>query len=78
MKYIGVGELSKIIKILSFISQITLIMLIPTCGLFFLGYYLDGKLGTSFLAIVLFFIGAAGGMTGVYKLVRSTFRDDEG
>jgi hypothetical protein len=78
VKYIGVGELSKIIKILSFISQITLIMLIPTCGLFFLGYYLDGKLGTSFLAIVLFFIGAAGGMTGVYKLVRSTFRDDEG
>ncbi len=78
MKYVGVGELSKIIKILSFISQITLIMLIPTCGLFFLGYYLDGKLGTSFLAIVLFFIGAAGGMTGVYKLVRSTFRDDEG
>ncbi|MCR4695799.1 MAG: AtpZ/AtpI family protein [Lachnospiraceae bacterium] len=70
--------MSKIIKILSFISQITLIMLIPTCGLFFLGYYLDGKLGTSFLAIVLFFIGAAGGMTGVYKLVRSTFRDDEG
>jgi hypothetical protein len=78
VKYVGVGELSKIIKILSFISQITLIMLIPTCGLFFLGYYLDGKLGTSFLAIVLFFIGAAGGMTGVYKLVRSTFRDDEG
>jgi hypothetical protein len=78
VKYVGVGELSKIIKILSFISQITLIMLIPTCGLFFLGYYLDGKFGTSFLAIVLFFIGAAGGMTGVYKLVRSTFRDDEG
>lgn len=70
--------MSKIIKILSFISQITLIMLIPTCGLFFLGYYLDNKLGTSFLTIVLFFIGAAGGMTGVYKLVRSTFKDDEG
>lgn len=67
--------MSKIIKILSFISQITLIMLIPIFGGFFLGYYLDGKLGTSFLTIVLFFVGAAGGMSGVYKLIKSTFKD---
>ena len=69
--------MSKIVKILSFLSQFTLIMLIPTVGLFFLGLYLDKKFGTSFLAIVLFFVGAAGGMTGVYKLVRSTFKDNE-
>ena len=69
--------MSKIVKILSFISQFTLIMLIPTIGCFFLGYYLEGKLGTSFLSIRFFFVGAAGGMTGVYTLVRSTFKDDE-
>ena len=69
--------MSKIVKILSFLSQFTLIMLIPTVGLFFLGLYLDKKFGTSFLAIILFFVGAAGGMTGVYKLVRSTFKDNE-
>ena len=50
-------------------------MLIPIFGGFFLGYYLDGKLGTSFLTIVLFFVGAAGGMSGVYKLIKSTFKD---
>ena len=69
--------MSKIVKILSFVSQFTLIMLIPMVGCFFLGYWLDKKFGTSFLVIVFFFIGAAGGMTGVYKLVRSTFKDDE-
>ncbi len=52
-------------------------MLIPTVGLFFLGLYLDKKFGTSFLVIIFFFVGAAGGMTGVYKLVRSTFKDSE-
>lgn len=67
----------KIVKILSFISQFTLIMLIPTVGCFFLGLYLDKKFGTSFLSIIFFFVGAAGGMTGVYKLIRSTFKDSE-
>ena len=67
----------KIVKILSFISQFTLIMLIPMVGCFFLGYYLDQKFGTSFLAIIFFFVGAAGGMAGVYKLVKSTFKDNE-
>ena len=69
--------MSKIVKILSFVSQFTLIMLIPTVGLFFLGLYLDKKFGTSFLVIIFFFVGAAGGMTGVYKLVKSTFKDNE-
>jgi len=68
---------SKIIKLLSFISQFTLIMIVPTLGCFFLGYYLDKKFGTSFLTIIFFFLGAAGGMSGVYKLVRSTFKDSE-
>ena len=67
----------KIVKIILFISQFTLIMLIPTVGCFFLGYYLDKKFGTSFLVIIFFFVGAAGGMTGVYKLVKSTFKDNE-
>lgn len=69
--------MSKIVKILSFVSQFTLVMLIPIIGCFFLGYYLDKKFGTSFLAIIFFFVGAAGGMTGVYKLVKSTFKDSE-
>ena len=67
----------KIVKILSFISQFTLIMLVPMIGCFFLGYYLDKKFGTSFLTIIVCFVGAAGGMTGVYKLVKSTFKDNE-
>ncbi|MCQ2542894.1 MAG: AtpZ/AtpI family protein [Lachnospiraceae bacterium] len=69
--------MSGILKILSFITQIAMVMLISIFGCFFIGYFLDSKLGTSFLTIVFFFIGAIGGMTGVYKLVRSTFKDND-
>ena len=69
-------NVSKIVRMLSFISQFTLVMLIPTIGCFFLGLFLDKKFGTSFLVIVFFFVGAACGMTGVYKLVKSTFKDN--
>lgn len=68
--------MGSIIKILSMLIQFTLVMLVPTVGLFFLGMFLDNLLGTSFLSMIFFFVGAAGGMCGVYKLVRSYFKDD--
>lgn len=64
-------------KILTFITQIAMVMLIPIFGCFFIGFYLDRKFGTSFLTIIFFFVGAAGGMSGVYKLVKNTFKDGE-
>lgn len=71
----GVFVMSQIIKILSLVFQFTLIMLISTVGCFFIGWWLDSKFGTSFLTIVGFFFGMLGGMSGVYKLAKRTFKD---
>ena len=56
---------------LTLISQFGIMMLVPTGMMFALGYWLDGRLGTQFFAIVLFFVGVlagfeanAGGGTG--------------
>ena len=42
---------------LTLISQFGIMMLVPTGMMFALGYWLDGRLGTQFFAIVLFFVG---------------------
>ena len=50
---------------LTLISQFGIMMLVPTGMMFALGYWLDGRLGTQFFAVVLFFVGVlAGTFTG--------------
>ena len=39
---------------LTLISQFGIMMLVPTGMMFALGYWLDGRLGTQFFAVVLF------------------------
>ena len=46
---------------LTLISQFGIMMLVPTGMMFALGYWLDGRLGTQFFAIVLFFVGVLAG-----------------
>ncbi|MCR5508485.1 MAG: AtpZ/AtpI family protein [Lachnospiraceae bacterium] len=48
-------------------------MLVPIVLCTFLGIFLDGKLGTSYLVIILFFIGAAAGARNVYIFARRIF-----
>lgn len=62
--------MDKILKILTYVSQFGLVMIVPVCLCFFAGYWLDGKLGTNFLAIVFFFIGAIAGFTGIYRMIK--------
>ena len=47
---------------LTLISQFGIMMLVPTGMMFALGYWLDGRLGTQFFAIVLFFVGVLAGI----------------
>lgn len=68
--------MAKVFRKIAFLTQFGLTMLIPTCLLFFLGYWLDKKFGTSFWAITLFFIGALAGGTGVWKLVKKELEKD--
>lgn len=69
--------MSKVFRKIAFLTQFGLTILIPTCLLFFLGLYLDKKLGTSFLSVVLFFVGALAGISGVWRLIQKELKNDE-
>ena len=58
----------KVYRLLAMITQFGINMLVPIFMCSFLGMYLDRKLGTSFIMIVLFFIGAAAGFRNIYIL----------
>lgn len=52
---------------LTMIGQFGINMLVPVLVCSFLGDFLDKKLGTSYLVIILFFIGAAAGFRNTYR-----------
>ena len=58
---------------LAMISQFGINMIVPIllCG--GLGMLLDRKLGTSFLAVILFFIGALAGFRNIFVLASKIF-----
>ncbi|MCR4815280.1 MAG: AtpZ/AtpI family protein [Lachnospiraceae bacterium] len=68
--------MTKVLRKIAFLTQFGLTMLIPTCLLFFLGYYLDRKFQTSFWSVILFFVGALAGATGVWRLIKKELSND--
>ena len=65
-----------VLQSLSMITQFGLSMLVPVMICSFGGYYLDRKLGTSFLAILLFFVGAVAGAWNVFVMIRKMNQSD--
>ncbi len=63
-------NMREIMKVLVCISQFSISMLVPIAMCFFGGLLLDKWLGTSFIAIVLFFVGAIAGGRNVYLLAK--------
>lgn len=55
---------------LTMIGQFGINMLVPVFICSFLGMFLDEKLGTDFLVIILFFVGAVAGGYNVYRFSR--------
>jgi len=55
------------------VMQFGINMLVPICALSALGIYIDKKLGTSFVMIILFFAGAAAGARNVYRMAKYSF-----
>ncbi|MCR5802173.1 MAG: AtpZ/AtpI family protein [Lachnospiraceae bacterium] len=49
------------------ILQFSLYMLVPICGMTAAGYYLDKRIGTSWLFIAGFIIGAIAGFQNIYR-----------
>lgn len=58
---------------LTMIGQFGINMLVPVFVCSFLGIFLDKKLGTNFLVVILFFVGAVAGGYNVYRFSRQIF-----
>ena len=54
----------------SLVMQFGITMIIPILLCTFLGIFLDRLLGTSFIVIILFFLGALAGFRNIYILVK--------
>lgn len=66
----------KVYQALTMIGQFGINMLVPVFVCSFLGMFLDGKLGTNFLVVILFFVGAVAGGYNVYRFARQIFASD--
>lgn len=58
------------------ITQFGLYMIIPILLCTFIGNWLDKRLGTSFLAIVFFFLGAMAGGRNIYIFSKKIYEKD--
>ena len=60
----------EVFRSFTMIIQFGITMLVPIVLCMFVGISLDRLLGTSFIAIILFFVGALAGFTNIFKIVR--------
>lgn len=67
----------KVYQALTMVTQFGINMLVPIFICSFLGAFLDKKLGTRFLFIVLFFIGAIAGGYNVYRFARAIYKKED-
>ena len=59
------------------ITQFGIDMLVPIFLCSMAGRWLDGKLGTSWIFILMFFVGAAAGAGNVYRLARKLMNESD-
>ncbi len=64
-------------RTIALVTQFGINMLVPIFMCSFLGIYLDRKLGTNFIMIILFFIGAVSGGYNIYRLSKRYLRKDD-
>lgn len=60
---------------LTLITQFGINMLVPIFLCSFLGWFLDDKFGTSYLFVILFFVGALAGFRNIFILARKIYED---
>lgn len=63
---------------LTLISQFGINMLVPVLACSFFGIFLDEKLGTTYLVIILFFVGAVAGGRNCYRFAKKIFDKPSG
>lgn len=59
------------------ITQFGISMMVPIFLCFFIGVYLDKWLQTSFIAILMFFVGSLAGFRNVYMFAKRSMKSDE-
>lgn len=64
-------------KLLTYISQFAINMLVPIFLCSFAGYYIDEYFGTSIWFIILFFVGAFAGARNIYILAQKSYKKKE-
>ena len=64
-------------RMLTLITQFGINMLVPIFLCFFAGMYLDKKLGTNYLIVIFFFIGAIAGFRNIYIFARRSVKDGD-
>jgi len=64
-------------RMIAMVTQFGINMLVPIFLCFFVGYLLDKKLGTNYLIIVFFFLGAAAGFRNIYIFVKKQNERDK-
>ncbi len=67
----------KVFQCLTLISQFAIHMLVPIFMCSYLGYFIDSKIGTSFMFIIFFFVGAAAGGRNIFLLAKRIYNDKE-
>lgn len=70
------GGMKEVFKLLVYVTQFGINMLVPVILCFLLGLWLDKRFETSFLAVLLFFMGAAAGARNVYRLAKKHIGKD--
>ena len=66
-----------VVRSLTLITQFSINMLVPVMLCTFLGIFLDRIFSTSFIVIILFFVGALAGFTNIFRLARSIYSKSE-
>ena len=59
------------------ITQFGIDMLVPICLCAMAGKWLDGRFGTSWIFVLMFFVGAAAGAGNVYRLALKLTRESD-
>ena len=64
-----------VMKAIITITQFGIDMIVPIFLCSMLGRWLDGRFGTSWIFVLMFFVGAAAGASNVYRLARKLMRE---
>ena len=71
------GDDRVVFRSLAMVTQFSLNMIVPICAMSALGIWLDGKLGTSWLTILLFAAGAVAGGQNVYRMAKRVYGGEQ-